>query len=152
EGSLLDADHPANGVPFARRSTAKNGAGRCGDVMLLLSHEILGIDLPSTLLADIKRDPATCRIVDYCHAQINRIGMTGGPAGPQNISETAAYMRNLLRCGTGLGGFSRTAWALWNRPYGGGLLWLPRVFRPVAMLVWLPWRVMRRMLLDSLEL
>jgi hypothetical protein len=23
EGSLLDADHPANGVPFARRSTAK---------------------------------------------------------------------------------------------------------------------------------
>jgi hypothetical protein len=134
-----------------RRIAAENGAGRCGDVMLLLCHEILDFDLPLALLAEIKRDQVTCRIVDYCHAQINRIGMAGGPAGPQTISEIAAYMRNLLRCSTGLGGFIRTAWSLWNRPYGGGLLWLPSVFRPLANLVWVPWRIVRRMLLVSLK-
>lgn len=135
-----------------RRIAAENGAGRCGDVMLVLSHQILGTELPSALVADLKRDAATGRIVDYCLAQIDRIGMKGGAAGPHTISEVVAYMRNLLRCGIGLGGFMRTAWALWNRPYGGGLPGLPSAVRPLATLIWLPWRITRRVFLELRKL
>lgn len=135
-----------------RKIAAANGAGRCGDVMLWLSHEVLGVAIPAALLADIRGDPVTGDIVDYCHAQMNRLGIKGGSAGSKTIGEMIGFARNLLRCSIGPVGFIRTAWDLWNRPYGGGMLWLPRALRPVVKIVWLPWRTMRRIVRQHLKL
>lgn len=131
-----------------RAIASENGAGRCGDVTLLLCHEVLGVDLPGTLIATMKGDAVTRSIVDYCIGQIQQNGLHGERAKPDSVPEILAYMRNLFRCGIGPVAAMQTAWELWNRPYGSGLFWAPRGLRPLAMLAWIPWRMMRRLFLQ----
>ncbi len=136
-------------VADLRSIATEKGAGRCGDVALLLCHELLGIELPAGLDEEMRRDPATRWLIAYSYERIDRLGEPARHLGPNDVPEMLAYMRSLLKSSTGLSASWQTCRAFWRRPYSGGLLWAPKVMRPLLMLAWLPWRVLRRTIVGA---
>lgn len=139
-------------VTNLRATAITFGAGRCGDVALLLCHELFGLDLPVGLAAVMKRDQATRRLADYSLRQIDRVGDPDRRLAAETVPQILANMRNQYRFAPGFRAGLQTFWAFWNKPSGTRQLWMPKPLLPVVMIVWLPIRVLLRPLRRKLPL
>jgi len=121
-----------------------HGAGRCGGVALLLCAELFGLDLPTQLRRRLAADATIARLVDACHAAMDQVGDPDKRLAATTLREMARAMLLQYRLAPGVGYRLRTFWSHWTRPYAASQLAIPARLLPLAMLVWLPLRLLGR--------
>lgn len=120
------------------------GAGWCPGVALLLCSRLFGTELPPVLQQRLESDRGVVRLVDYSWAAIEQEGDTDRRLGATTVREMARAIRLQFWLAPGLRYRLRTFWSHWTRPYAASQLGMPPVLMPVAMLGWLPLRLLSR--------
>jgi len=119
------------------------GAGRTPGVAISLAHELLGLDVPAALLATIRADRGTRRLLAYSHAAIAAAQDDKGRLN-RPFSELVAYARAQGWLVPGLAHRWHAARSFVTRPYVAAHLRAPRWALPFAILGTLPIRLLLR--------
>jgi hypothetical protein len=119
------------------------GAGRCPGLGIMLAHELLGIVVPQTLLNKIRSDATTRRLARACYAAI---GADEDEEGwlMRPMRELIAFERAQLWLVPGLAYRWGAVRSLLRRPHARAHLRVPNWAVPAAILVGLPFRLLRR--------
>lgn len=119
------------------------GAGRTPGVAIVLAHEILGLDVPPALLATIRADRVTQRLIAYSHAAIVAAQDAEGRL-MRPFGEHLAYARAQGWLMPGAAHRWYAARRFVTRPYIAAHLRVPHWALPFAILGALPGRLLLR--------
>lgn len=130
-------------VEELHRQAVTLGAGRCPGVAIVLAHELLGLEVPASLLDAIQRDRATRRLIRYSQAAI------AAPTDGQDrlrhpFGEMVASARAQGWLVPGIGFRWRSVRRFMTQPYLPMHLRMPNWIVPVAIVSALPVRLLLR--------
>lgn len=127
-------------VAALHREAVTLGAGRTPGTAIVLAHELLGIAVPDELLAAIRRDRATRRLLRFSRAAI----AATRPDGAQSVGEMIAHTRAQAWLVPGAAYRFEAIRSRLTRPFLAHHLRMPGWAVPVAVLTALPFRLLRR--------
>ena len=126
-------------------AAVERGAGRCSGVALLLCQRLFGLALDPDLVTRLVADRTLLRLVDHSWRAMDRIGDPARRLGAETLREMIVATRLQYWLAPGLTYRLKTLWSQWRRPYAASQLALPPALLPLAMLIWLPGRLLRRL-------
>lgn len=119
------------------------GAGRTPGVAIALAHDLLGLDVPSALLAAIRADGTTRRLLTASHAAI-AAGQGDHGRLMRPLGELLAYMRAQAWLVPGAPHRWHAVRRFATQPYTASHLRVPRWALPIAIVGALPLRLLLR--------
>lgn len=120
------------------------GAGHCSGVALILCRELFDLPLPEALERRLRADRGVMRLVRHSRAAIEGDGSPDRHLSADSFGEIVASLRLQYWLAPGVAYRLRTFWSQWTRPYAPSLAHIPGPLLPLAMIAWLPGRLLTR--------